>query len=117
MTLLLGEVRQWKNVADGRNVDGMVGEQCLTSVDGASGDDIGYSMALCMKLFVLHVKILIHANMKAKNFVGLGVGFGNDYLGRAGVWTGESDRVRLIVGRMWFSGGLELPRQEVNFRF
>ena len=55
--------------------------------------------------------------MKAENFVGLGVGFGNDCLGRAGVWTGERDRVLLIVGRMWFAYGLEFPRQEVNFRF
>ena len=89
----------------------------MTSVDGTSGDDIGYSVALCIKLFVLCVEILIHINMKAENLVGLRVGLGNDCLGRAGVWTGESDRVRFIVGRMWLTSGPELPCQEVNFYF
>ena len=69
----------------------MVGEQCLTSVDRTSGDDIGYSVALRMKLFVLCVKILIHRNVKAENFVGLRVGLRNDRFGRACVGTGESD--------------------------
>ena len=63
----------------------------MTSVDRTSSDDIGYSVALCMKLFVLRVEILIHTNMKAENFVGLRVGLRNDRFGRACVGTGESD--------------------------
>ena len=81
----------------------------MTSVNRTSGDDIGYLVALRMKLFILHFEILIHANMKAENFVGLGVGFGNDCLGRAGVWTGESDGVRFIVGRIRLTSGPKLP--------
>ena len=71
----------------------MVGEQCLTSVDRTSGDDIGYSVALRMKLFVLRVEILIHTNIKAENLVGLRVGLRNDCLCRTSVWTRESVRV------------------------
>ena len=55
MALFLQEICQRKNIADGQKVDGVVGEQCLTSIR-TSGNDISYLMALSMKLFVLCVK-------------------------------------------------------------
>ena len=114
MAFRLREGCERQDVANGRDVDGMVSQECFTAIKRAASDSIRNPMGFGMEFIELSVHVLIHREMETKDFVGFGVGCWVKSFGSDGLRTGESNRFRGIVSRRRAAAGVEFPCKKMD---